>query len=91
MDIGTDDAFFIAVVNDLRARCSHGELSSHEGNQRLGRRWGSRAPECWRLGLERYNWEQQSRRLPDSTSQGKKSNTAIQYVSVPSRINGEKN
>ena len=27
MDIGTDDAFFIAVVNDLRARCSHGMLA----------------------------------------------------------------
>lgn len=30
MDAGTDEAFFTAVVNDLRARGSHGELSGHD-------------------------------------------------------------
>lgn len=52
-------------------QCRLAGLSSHEGNQRLGRWWGSRAPGSWRLGLERYKWDEQSRRLPDSTSQGK--------------------
>lgn len=69
-----------AQLEERQAVQTAGWLSSHEGNQRLGEEVGEQN-RSWRLGLERYKWDEQSRETCQTAQVREKTNTAIQYVS----------